>query len=168
MTSTATPQTGQPPRRRTRAPRNRQPGPFPVVVVRPATTALPAYLHHDRRRQGAANQLAAQLTEFFRIDIQSRQWVDQVGVDLDDHYDYLMWLPDLHVVGDIIGQARALATAPPPGAVRIGRDRQARPAVAVLHAPQWSWCCTATVRTRRRGCCSAKAGWRCGCTAPAS
>ena len=134
MTSTSTPRTGQP-TRRTRA-RHAKPGPFPVVIIRPATVTLPHYLHEHRRRQGAANQLAAELTEQCRMD--RHRFIDQIGVDLDNHYDYLMWLPDLQVVSDIVGQARALAAAPPPGAVRIGRDRLARPAVAALHGPRWS------------------------------
>ena len=80
--------------------------------------------------------LSEYLTEQCRID--RHRFVDQVGVDLDNPYDVELWLRDRQVVGDIIRQALALATAPPPGAVRIGRDRHDRPAVAVLHAPQWS------------------------------
>ncbi len=139
MTSTATPQTALPARGRTRAPQGDGPGPFPVVVVRPATMTLPSYLRRHRRRQRAANQLAADLTDQCRTDIDPRHRVaDGIGVNLDDPYDYLVWLPDRQVVCDIIRQARVLAAAAPPGAVRIGRDRWARPVVAVLHAPQWS------------------------------
>lgn len=47
-------------------------------------------------------------------------------------------MPTRKVVQDIIEQAPVLAAAPPPGAVRIGRDARGRPVVAVLHAPQWS------------------------------
>jgi len=100
---------------------------------------LPSYLRRHRRRQRAANQLAADLTDQCRTDIDPRHRVaDGIGVNLDDPYDYLVWLPDRQVVCDIIRQARVLAAAAPPGAVRIGRDRWARPVVAVLHAPQWS------------------------------
>jgi hypothetical protein len=135
MTSTTTPRTAQT-ARRNGAGHGGKPGPFPVIIVRPATVTLPSYLREQRRRQRSANQLAAELTEQCRID--RHRFVDQIGVDLDHPYDYELWFRDRQVVCHIIRQARALATAPPPGAVRIGRDRRARPAVAVLHGPQWS------------------------------
>jgi hypothetical protein len=139
MTSTAAPQAVRPPRRRIPAARTEQPGPFPVVVVRPATITPPRYLRHQRRRQRAANQLAAELTAWSRSDLDPRRrFIDQIGVNLDDHYDYLMFLPDLQAVRDIIDQARALAATPPPCTVRIGRDRIDRPVVVALHAAQWS------------------------------
>jgi hypothetical protein len=134
MTSTTTPQTAQPARRRTRTQ-----GPFPVVIIRPASTALPSYLREHRGRQRAANQLAADLTAQWRSDLPPSRWfVNHIGLNLDDPHDHLMWLPDGLDVRDIIRQARVLAPAPPPGAVRIGRDWHARPIVVVLHAPQWS------------------------------
>jgi hypothetical protein len=139
MTLTAMPQAVQPTRRRTPAARREEPGPFPVVVVRPAARPLPRYLHQHRRRQRAANQLAADLTEWSRSDNHPRHgFIDQIGVNLDHPYDYQPWLGDHQAVDDIIRQAQALATTPPPCTVRIGRDRQSRPVVAALHAPQWS------------------------------
>nr|BFE56364.1 hypothetical protein GCM10020063_008900 [Dactylosporangium thailandense] len=58
-------------------------------------------------------------------------------MNLDDPQD-LLCLPERHVVRDLIRQARVLAAAPPPGTVRIGRDRQGRPVVVVLHGLHWS------------------------------
>jgi hypothetical protein len=116
-----------------------EPGPFPVVVVHPATVTLPGYLRWHRRRQRGANRLAAELTEQCRAALQPGHGLDGgFGVNLDDPRDYGLYLPGRQVVCGIIRQARALAAAPPPGAVRIGRDRRARPVVAVLHGPRWS------------------------------
>jgi hypothetical protein len=108
-------------------------------VVRPATATLPSYLRRHRPWQRAANQLAAALTEQSRTAVGPGQLVHHgIGVNLDDPHSFLLWLPRREVVGNIIRYARVLAAAPPPGAVRIGRDRRARPVVAVLHAARWS------------------------------
>jgi hypothetical protein len=140
MTSTTMQQSAAPSRRRTGARRApAQPGPFPVVVVHPATVQLPGYLRWHRPRQRAANRLAAHLTDRCRAAVQPRHGLDEgVGVDLDNPRDPLMHLVGQQVVHRIIRQARELAAAPRPGTVRIGRDSRARPIVAVLHGPRWS------------------------------
>ncbi|WP_432830892.1 hypothetical protein [Dactylosporangium sp. CA-092794] len=115
------------------------PGPFPIVVVRPATAILPGYLRRHQPWQRAANQLAAALTEQSRAALGPGHLVDDgMSVNLDDPHAFLLWLPGREVVGNIIRYARVLAAAPPPGAVRIGRDYRGRPVVAVLHAARWS------------------------------
>jgi hypothetical protein len=139
MTSTPTHQVVPSAQGRTGTPQCRQPGPFPALVVRPATVTLPSYLRRHRRRQRAANQLAAALTDQCRAAVGPGHGLDgSVGVSLDDPRDYLLYVPGRQVVCDVIGQAPVLAAAPPPGAVRIGRDRRGRRVVAVLHAPVWS------------------------------
>ncbi len=139
MTSTTAPLIVQPPRRRTPAAGNPQREPFPVVVVRPATITPPSYLRHQRRRQRAANQLAADLTAWSRTDMPPcDEFIAALDVNLDHPDDYPEWVGDRQAVSDIIDQARALATTPPPCAVRIGRDRQDRPVALALHAARWS------------------------------
>ncbi len=115
------------------------PGPFPVVVVRPATATLPSYLRRHQPWQRAATQLAAALTEQPRAAVGPGHLVDDgIGVNLDDPHNLLLWLPGREPVANIIRHARVLSAAPPPGAVRIGRDHRGRPVVAVLHAARWS------------------------------
>src|SRR5262245_31304964 len=102
MTSTSTQQTVPSPGHRT-APMCAQRGPFPVVIVRPATTTLPSYLRRQRRRQRAANQPAAALTDQCRGAVGPGHGLDaSVGIDLDDPRDYLSYLPGRQVVCDII------------------------------------------------------------------
>jgi hypothetical protein len=138
VTSTST-QPAVPAAPRAGASRSGQPGPFPVVVVRAATVTLPAYLRRQRGRQRGANQLAAALTDRSRAACVPGHSLDHsFWINLDDPHDYLLYLPARQVVDDLIRQARVLAAAPPPGAVRIGRDRQGRPVVVVLHGPHWS------------------------------
>jgi len=137
MTTTATRQ-AVPSRHRT-SPPSAPAWPFPVVVVRPATAAMPAYLGRACVWRGAANRLAAALTNQCRAGLgpgrllRGGRWVD-----LDDPRSYLPHLPGRESVREIIRDAHGLAACPPPGAVRIGRDPRGRPVVAVLHAPRWS------------------------------
>ncbi|MGI5243374.1 hypothetical protein [Dactylosporangium sp. CA-139066] len=133
MTSTSTSPAGP------SASRAGQPGPFPVFIVRAATVTLPGYLRRQRGRQRGANQLAAALTEQCRAAGNPGHEVDHgCWINLDDPYDELRSLTDRPVVADLVRQARVLAEAPPPGAVRIGRDRLGRPVVVVLHGRHWS------------------------------
>lgn len=114
-----------------------EPEPFPVVVVRPATVKLAPYTRRHRRRQRAANQMAAALTEASRDGTPPRPGVDWgMTINLDDPWDFLTGIRDL--LRSLIRDAPVLAAAPPPGAVRIGRDNRGRAAVVVLHAAAWS------------------------------
>ncbi len=114
-----------------------EPEPFPVIVVRPATVKLAPYTRGHRRRQRAANQMAAALTEACREGTPPRPGVDWgVAIDLDDPRDYLTGVRDL--LRRIIDDGPVLAAAPPPGAVRIGRDNRGRAVVVVLHSAAWS------------------------------
>ncbi|MFC0532111.1 hypothetical protein [Phytohabitans kaempferiae] len=77
----------------------------------------------QRDRRGAANQLGHHLTEAARRGI-------------NPLVDKPMQMP-LRLVPQaphIIHAAPALAAAPPPDALRIGRDLRGRPVVVVLHA----------------------------------
>ncbi|WP_426513092.1 hypothetical protein ACPPVO_22090 [Dactylosporangium sp. McL0621] len=120
-------------------PQRGQPGPFPVIVVRPATATIPAYLRRHRGCRRGANQLAAALTEQCRAVLKAGPSLDDdIWLDLDDPRRCLLFLPDRQVVEDLIRQAPVVAAAPPPGTVRIGRDLQGRPVVVLLHGPHWS------------------------------
>ncbi|MEU7874291.1 hypothetical protein [Dactylosporangium sp. NPDC049140] len=132
MTATSTSNTGAsaPP---AGVPRRGQPGPFPVIVVRPATAPVPAYLRQHRRCRRGANLLAAARTGQCHAVRTVRPSPDDIWLDLDDPRDYLLVLPDRQVVENLIRQA-PVVVAPPPG----GRDRQARPIVVLLHGPRWS------------------------------
>jgi hypothetical protein len=97
-------------------------------VVRTAAATLPSYLRRHRVRQRAGNLLAAALADQCRAAVGLGHCLDgSVGVNLDDACDYLLYLPRAaggvrhHPPGPV------LAAAPPPGAVRIGRDGRARP-----------------------------------------
>ena len=117
-----------------------EPGQFPVVIVRPATVTLPTYLRRHRRRVRGANRMAALLTEHSRAA--GRPWpaLDWgFDINLDEARDYLIYLTaGRDGLREVMRQARALAEAPPLGAVRIGRKRRGRAVVVVLHAPEWS------------------------------
>ena len=116
-----------------------QTGPFPSLIVRPATATPPTYLRRHVRRQGNANRLAAALTERCRAGLGPGSLLEgDIWVDIDDPRDDWWYLPSRQVVDDIIAQAPVLAADAPPGAVRVGRDGRGRPVVAVLHAPRWS------------------------------
>lgn len=110
-----------------RRPRRRRPGPFPVIITRPATTTAAPLTAIQRRRRRIADQGGAELTAAARR-----------GRRPDLEYPCEASISDLPVASRIIATAAALAANPDPGAFRVGRDLRGRPVAVVLHAEDWS------------------------------
>jgi hypothetical protein len=115
----------------TRPPGRRRPGPFPVTIVAPARVTPQALTPDQRERQRATNQMAHRITDASREGIHPHLG-GELTVSLHRH-------PDIRgTVATIIGDAPGLATDPPTGAVRVGRNNRGRVVVIVLHTAAWS------------------------------
>jgi hypothetical protein len=116
--------------------RTREPGPFPVIVVRPATTPLQlSPVQRVRRRDAAA--WAAGIT-----------WRAQdSGTRTTVAYRPRTASPSTNSwARDVIRDAVPLAESAHPARVQIGRTRAAGIVAVVVHADTWSL----VIRTRHR------------------
>lgn len=114
-------------RKAVRRPRRRRPGPFPVIITRPATTTGAPLTAIQRERRRRADQCGAELTA---AALQGRR------PDLEHPCEASV--ADLPKASRIIAIAAALAADSEPGAFRVGRDLRGRPVAVVLHAEDWS------------------------------
>ena len=126
-------------RRPARRHRRREPGPFPVTIVRPASISLAPLSAVQRERRQAASQLAAELTD---AAVHGRRMYSTEPLFFGVNQTARV----------IIRDAPGIAADPPPGGVQVGEDAYGLAAAVALHAGTWSLVIDAT-RFRAYGWC---------------
>jgi hypothetical protein len=122
----------------------------PVVIVRPATVALPRLSAAQRNRRRAAIRLATDLTDA-AVHGRAMRWTNhevtwcfptvslanRPAPNLDDDPDAYSQYVDVSSE-EILRDAPDIAAAPAAGAVQVGRDRFGHPVAVVVHAQRWT------------------------------
>ncbi|WKU03456.1 hypothetical protein [Micromonospora sp. HUAS LYJ1] len=132
--------TGASARRASPRPRRQNNPTFPVVIVRPAMIDLPSTTAAQRHRRRAADQLAAELTDAART---GRPCLIKELI-LDAPMD------EVPASTTIANEATQIVDAPPPAAVRVGRNLRGEPVAVVLHGDRWSLVIEAPPTATRR------------------